>query len=81
MREVIRSVQASRKKANLLVDDRISLGLATTDKQLSRTISEHSGIIAAETLATKLDQTVYQTFATTVKIDGAELQISLQKAS
>ncbi|MEO8785002.1 MAG: isoleucine--tRNA ligase, partial [Candidatus Saccharimonadales bacterium] len=65
MREIVRSIQASRKKADLQVDDRINLGLITQDKLLAQTITEHGSTIAAETLATTIDQTVHHAYSTT----------------
>ena len=76
MREVIRHVQSARKKAGLQVDDRIILQLTTDDEQLRQAINEHAEVIAAETLATFGQSDVY---STTVAIEGAELQITLQR--
>ena len=76
MREVIRHVQSARKKAGLQVDDRIMLQLTTDDEQLRQAINEHAEVIAAETLATFGQSDVY---STTVAIEGAELQITLQR--
>lgn len=77
MREVIRFVQAARKKAGLNVDDRIVLTLKTEDSSLTKAIDEFSDAIAAETLAT-IGKTTKNT--DTVKFDGVELVISLEKA-
>ena len=76
MREVIRHVQSARKKAGLQVDDRITLQLMTHDEQLRQAIDEHAELIAAETLATFGQGDAY---STTVMIEGAELQITLQR--
>ena len=76
MREIIRHVQSARKKAGLQVDDRIMLQLTTDDEQLRQAIDEHAEVIAAETLATFGQSDVY---STTVAIEGAELQITLQR--
>ena len=76
MREVIRHVQSARKKAGLQVDDRIMLQLTTDDEQLRQAIDEHAEVIAAETLATFGQSDAY---STTVVIEGAELQITLQR--
>jgi isoleucyl-tRNA synthetase len=77
MREVVRHVQAARKAAGLNVDDRIVLALSTNDADLSAAISEHDDIIAAETLATFGSVSSNES---TVKVDGADLTISLDKA-
>ena len=76
VREVIRHVQSARKKADLQVDDRIMLQLTTDDEQLRQAIDEHAELIAAETLATFGQSDAY---STTVAIEGAELQITLQR--
>ena len=76
MREVVRHVQSARKKAGLQVDDRIMLQLTTDDEQLRQAINEHAEVIAAETLATFGQSDVY---STTVAIEGADLQITLQR--
>ena len=76
MREVVRHVQSARKKAGLQVDDRIMLQLTTDDEQLRQAINEHAEVIAAETLATFGQSDAY---STTVTIEGAELQITLQR--
>jgi len=79
MREVIRHVQNARKNAGLNVDDHILLGLTTADVDLAKAINEYSDVIAAETLADKADDGQYE-HASTVKVEGVELQLSLQKA-
>ena len=76
MREVVRHVQSTRKKAGLQVDDRIMLQLTTDDEQLRQAINEHAEVIATETLATFGQSDAY---STTVAIEGAELQITLQR--
>ena len=76
MREVIRHVQAARKKAGLQVDDRITLTLTTADDELQQAISEHREAIATETLATFGETDSNQS---TVKVEGAELNIALAK--
>ena len=76
VREVIRHVQSARKKAGLQVDDRIMLQLTTDDEQLRQAIDEHAELITAETLATFGQGEAYSTTAT---IEGAELQITIQR--
>ena len=76
MREVIRHVQAARKKVGLQVDDRIVLSLSTQSDELQQAIDEHRETIAAETLAT-FDET--QANETAVKIEGDELVVCLEK--
>jgi isoleucyl-tRNA synthetase len=79
MREVIRHIQSARKAADLQVDDRISLSLKTNDKELQKAIGEHIGTIKTETLTKGLVKEVTG-FDTSVKVEGAELDISLKKA-
>ena len=79
MREVIRHVQAARKDAGLNVDDRIALSLATNDSILLEAVDAFEAEIATETLASKIDQGEYS-YQTTVKVDGMELTVSLEKA-
>jgi isoleucyl-tRNA synthetase len=79
MREVIRHVQSARKQAGLNVDDHIVLSLATDGPELREAVSEHRDTIAAETLAETVAEEKHS-FETVVKVEGADLKISLQKA-
>lgn len=79
MREVVRHVQSARKAAGLNVDDRIELSLKTNDDDLEAAIVEHKKVIVSETLADLISQADY-THKVVVKIEGAELHVSLQKA-
>lgn len=79
MREVIRHVQAARKNAGLNVDDHIVLSLETGDDELGAAIAEHVDTIAGETLADKLAAGSYL-YTADVKVEGAQLALSLQKA-
>lgn len=79
-REVIRHIQSARKEAGLNIDDRIQLVLATDDDELKKAINEHRDVITNETLATELLYTGLKDFNINVKIDTAELVISLQKS-
>jgi len=78
-REIIRYVQNARKQAGLNVDDRIELSLITTDRELQSAIKEHVDTIRAETLASKLTAATYG-YKIMVRVEGAELTVSLQKA-
>ena len=78
-REVIRHVQAARKNAGLNVDDRIQLSLTTVDSELQKAVEEYETVIATETLAETITDKPYE-YTTDVKIEGADLKVSLQKA-
>ena len=79
MREVVRHVQSARKGAGLQVDDRITLELKTSDKELQGAIEEHSEVIKSETLAKSIAD-VEDGYRVDVKIEGSKLQISLKKS-
>lgn len=82
MREVVRYVQAARKKAELNVDDRIELALMVLpndSNELEKAIEEHADVIKAETLATKFGD-VQDGYDETVTVEGHELHICLKKA-
>ena len=80
MREIIRHVQSARKKAGLQVDDRIELAIFSADTEITQAINMFAEVIAAETLAVKLDSTVNDVEKYDVKIDDKMVAISLQKA-
>lgn len=82
MREVVRNIQSARKKAGLNVDDRIELTLSTDSQELSAAITAHTDSIKGETLATGLQiaQEGNYKHNETVRVEGEELTISLQKA-
>ena len=80
MREVVRNVQNARKKADLQVDDRISLVLSTENKELEKAIHEHLESIKHETLATHLAKEGKGVYEATAKIEGTDLLIRLSKA-
>jgi len=79
-REVIRCIQAARKDAGLNIDDRIELVLDTDDVELKQAIVNNKKVIADETLATDLADKGTKSFVVSVKIDGIDLTVSLQKA-
>lgn len=80
MREVVRHVQNARKAAGLNVDDHIVLSLKTDNAELAEAVKEHEATVMGETLAHELTNGVYE-YVTTVKVEGSELQVSLEKAS
>jgi len=79
-REIIRHIQSARKQAGLNIDDRILLTLITSDKELKQSISKHNKVIQSETLATELSDDKLFEFKSEVKIDGADLTVSLHKS-
>ncbi|QHN42494.1 isoleucine--tRNA ligase [Candidatus Mycosynbacter amalyticus] len=80
MREVIRHIQATRKDAGLNVDDRIVLHLSTDNQELAAAIAEHEDTIRTEVLADGVS-TDKLSYEKDVKVEGADLQVSLEKYS
>ncbi|MDO4872293.1 MAG: isoleucine--tRNA ligase [bacterium] len=81
MREIIRHIQATRKKAGLNVDDRIELHFSSKNKDLIDAFNKFEQEISKEVLAEKAEiSNVELDFTQTVKIEGEEAQISLKKA-
>jgi len=78
-REVIRHIQAARKEAGLNIEDRIDLVLVTDNAELQQAIVDNKKVIADETLATELAYKGVKSFTAAVKIDDADLMVSLQK--
>jgi isoleucyl-tRNA synthetase len=79
MREIIRSVQSVRKEAGLQVDDRILLKIDTDNSAIKHAIKEHAKIIMTETLAVELSNDIAEPFRVQKTIEGADVDISLQK--
>jgi len=77
MREVIRYVQAARKKAGLNVDDHIKLFLDADDTELTRAIDEHQETIYAETLAEGMMKV--GDYTEDVVVESVKLTVSLSK--
>lgn len=83
IREVIRNVQSARKQADLQVDDRIHLQLASDHSDLSEALAvpELASLVKAETLAIDLNATeLTDAYASVVKVGVAELAIKLKPA-
>ena len=80
MREVIRHVQSARKKAGLQVDDRIELGIASSDAEITQAVDVFADTIKAETLAVKLGSAADDMEKYDVKVDGKPVEIYLKKA-
>ena len=81
MREVIRHVQSARKKAGLQVDDRIELGITSSDSEITQAVDMFADTIKAETLAVKLGSAADDMGKYDVKVDGKPVEIYLKKAN
>jgi len=79
-REVIRYIQSARKKAGLNIDDRIKLALVTDSLVLKQAILKHKEVVKRETLASELSDAEYKDFSMVVKVDDADLTVSLKKS-
>jgi isoleucyl-tRNA synthetase len=79
MREVIRHIQSARKAAGLNVDDRIQVGLSTDDVEIQQAIADFKNVISTEVLADSLTNSSYEQYSTSAKVEGSQLNISLQK--
>ena len=80
MREIIRHVQSARKKAGLQVDDRIELGVTSSDAEITQAVDAFADTIKAETLAIKLGSAADDMEKYDVKVDGKPVEIYLKKA-
>src|SRR5204863_8361687 len=71
-REIVRYVQNARKDADLQMDDRITLRLATDDAKLKEAIRVHRDYIANETLVSNwaTDSLGVLAYKVEVKIEG-----------
>ena len=81
MREVIRHVQSARKKVGLQVDDRIQLGITSSDAEITQAVDIFADTIKAETLAVKLGSAADDMEKYDVKVDGKSVEIYLKKAN
>ena len=81
MREIIRHIQAARKKAGLNVDDRIELNFTSENAEVLDVFKKFEQEISKEVLATKAEISENQLdFVQVVKVEGSEVKISLKKA-
>ena len=74
VRELIRFVQAARKKAGLNVDDRIKLSVSCEVPE------EHLETLKSEVLATTFDPKENYSYDEVIKLGGENVTISLEKA-
>lgn len=77
-RDIVRSVQASRKSANLNVDDRILLNISSDNTTVTDAINLFGDYIAAETLA-KIDEVDKPIFEEKTKIGEYGVTIAIAK--
>ena len=81
MREIIRHIQAARKKAGLNVDDRIELNFTSENTEVLDAFKKFEQEISKEVLATKAEISENELdFVQIVKVEGSEVKISLKKA-
>ena len=81
MREIIRHIQAARKKAGLNVDDRIEFNFNSENSEIIEAFKKFEQEISKEVLATKVEISEDELdFTQTVKVEGSEVKISLKKA-
>ena len=81
MREIIRHIQAARKKAGLNVDDRIELNFTSENTEVLDAFKKFEQEISKEVLATKAEISEDELdFVQIVKVEGSEVKISLKKA-
>ena len=81
MREIIRHIQAARKKAGLNVDDRIELNFTSENVEVLDAFKKFEQEISKEVLATKVEISEDELdFTQIVKVEGSEVEISLKKA-
>ena len=81
MREIIRHIQAARKKADLNVDDRIELNFISENTEVLDSFKKFEQEISKEVLATKAEISENELdFVQVVKVEGSEVKISLKKA-
>ena len=76
-RDIIRQVQELRKQSGLQMEDRIQLYLASDNPKVTEAIEAHRAGIAAETLTTHWK--AGGGHAASVQVDGAKLEIQLEK--
>ena len=79
VREIVRHVQSARKKAGLQVDDRIELGITSSDAEITQAVDMFADTIKAETLAVKLGPAADDMEKYDVKVDGKPVEIYLRK--
>ena len=82
IRELIRQVNSLRKKANLTIEDKITLGYQTDNQKMSRVIEQMEGYLKKATIASTLQDKITdeQKFTKEIELDGALVKIGLKKS-
>ena len=78
MRDLVRHIQNTRKQADLNVEDRIALQVTSEGELIQKALALFKDAIMQETLATTWSEGELA-YTQTVKVDGQEVTISLQK--
>jgi isoleucyl-tRNA synthetase len=81
-RDIVRHIQELRRKADLEMEDRITLYLCTESEHLKQAIQNHQAYIASETLCVSWSQESLSqddVHRATVKVEGQPLTIELRK--
>lgn len=78
-REVVRRVQDARKNAGLEMEDHIALSLDTESTTLQQAIQSHRKYIGVQTQADVWGEQAHGGHSEQVKLEGADLKISLKK--
>ena len=78
-RELIRSIQDSRKSNNFEVSDSITIEYHTDSEKLQQAFSNHKDYILKETLGVSLTES-NSLSEEAIKVDGETITLSLKKA-
>jgi len=80
-RELVRSIQALRKKADFKVDDRITLYYSTSSDRLAAVMDQLGDLVAREVLATKVLREKIETEATEeFSVEGEAIWIGVSRS-
>jgi len=75
---VVSAVQKLRREAGFDISDRITLGWSTQDETVQQAISQHQDLIAAEVLATSVEE---DAAGESVQVGTFTIRLKLTKAS
>ncbi len=81
-REIVRYVNALRKEAGLTINDKIILNWKTDSREIKDAVTLHSAAIRQDTIAGEIREgkDIQPIQEKTVKIDGSEIWLAVQKA-